>query len=117
MATDIIFIQGLLVKAFIGVAAWEQQIRQNIVLDLELKVDIAPAGKSSNLTDTVDYCELAKHITTFIEESHFVLLETLAEQVAEQILKHPLVQGVRLSVAKPFIIANAKQVGVVIERG
>ena len=50
--SDTIFIHGLLVHAHHGVMAHEEKVGQRFIIDLELAIDLAPAGSSDKLADT-----------------------------------------------------------------
>ncbi|MEJ2131269.1 MAG: dihydroneopterin aldolase, partial [Gammaproteobacteria bacterium] len=76
----------------------------------------SPAGASDALEETVDYGEVARLVTEFVEQSEFLLIERLAESVAELVLQAIAPTWVRVRVAKPAAVANAEEVGVVIER-
>lgn len=114
---DTIFIRGLKVKAVIGVFDWEKQIRQNLVLDLDLQADVARAAASDALEDAVDYKAISKRVVEFVEDSQFQLVESLAEEIARIIREEFSVSWVRVRIAKPFAVRTAQEVGVVIERG
>ena len=48
--SDSIFITGLLIHAHHGVMPHEETVGQRFVIDLEMAVDLAPAGGSDNKT-------------------------------------------------------------------
>ena len=83
---DIIFLRELRVDTVIGIYDWEREIRQEIVIDLEMATDIRKAAQSDHIDDTLDYKSVAKRIIAFVQESSFQLVETLAERIAEIIL-------------------------------
>ena len=114
---DTVFIRGLKAKAVIGVFDWEKQIRQNLVLDLDLRADVARAAASDTLEDAVDYKAISKRVVEFVEDSRFQLVESLAEEIARIIREEFSVSWVRVRIAKPFAVRTAQEVGVVIERG
>jgi len=114
---DIVFIRGLKAKAVIGVFDWEKQIRQNLVLDLDLRADVVHAAASDTLEDAVDYKAISQRVVEFVEGSEFQLVESLAEAVARIVREEFAVSWVRVRIAKPFAVRTAQEVGVVIERG
>lgn len=57
---DKVFIEQLEVITTIGVYDWEQQIKQKLVLDLEMAHDNRAAGKSDDVADALDYAKSAK---------------------------------------------------------
>ncbi len=114
---DIVFIKGLKARATVGVFEWERHIRQQLVVDLELRADVAHAAQSDALEDTVDYKAISQRVVEFIEASEYRLVESLAEALAELIREEFAVSWLRLRMAKPFAVRTAQEVGVVIERG
>ena len=114
---DIIFIRELRIEALIGVHPWERQIRQTLLLDLELGTDIRPAAASDQLADTLDYQAITRRIAELALASHFALLEALGELLAERIRAEFAVPWLRLRLSKPGALDAAAMVGIVIERG
>jgi len=114
---DIIYLKELKIATVIGIYPWERQIKQTVVLDLEMATDIRKAAKSDHIEDTLNYKAIAKRLIDFISHSEFLLVETLAERVAEIVLTEFAVPWVRLQVNKPGAVRGARQVGVIIERG
>jgi dihydroneopterin aldolase len=114
--SDRIFLRDLRAEAIIGIYAWERKVKQTISLDFELAADIRRAAATDRIEDTLDYKTLAKRVLAFIEASHFELVETLAEELAQIILADFEVPWVKLSVNKPGAIRGSRDVGVQIER-
>lgn len=114
---DIIFIRELRVQTLIGVYPRERQTRQTLVLDLELGADIRPAAATDRLDDTLDYQLVAQRIAEFAAASAFHLVETLGERIAELLLREFGVAWLRLTLRKPGAVPDAREVGIVIERG
>lgn len=114
---DIIYLNDLRIDAVIGVFDWERRMRQTIVFDLEMATDIKKAAESDNLQDTLDYKAVAKRIFSFVGESEFELVETLAERVAELVMQEFDVPWMRLRLNKKGAVRGVRDVGVIIERG
>jgi 7,8-dihydroneopterin aldolase/epimerase/oxygenase len=114
---DRLLIEGLRVQALIGVRAWEQQVRQLLVIDLELAVDAALAAGSDALEQAVDYGAVARRVTEYASQSRFGLIETAAEQLAKLVRDEFGVPWLRIRVAKPGAVPNATAVAVEIVRG
>jgi dihydroneopterin aldolase len=114
---DIIFLRGLHIETTIGVYDWERVIKQTVILDLEMGTDIRPAAASDDIADTLDYKALSKRVIGFVESSEFLLVETLAEKVAELLLQEFGIPWLRLSLNKKGAIRGATDVGIIIERG
>ncbi|KHD10695.1 dihydroneopterin aldolase [Candidatus Thiomargarita nelsonii] len=114
---DIIYLRELKIETIIGVFDWERQIKQTVVLDLDMAADIRKAASSDNLEDTLNYKAVAKRLIDFVSQSEFQLVETLAERVANIVLTEFSVPWLRLQVNKRGAVRGAQDVGVIIERG
>ena len=114
---DTVFIEGLDVKTVIGIHDWERNIRQQLVIDLELATDIRPAASNDNIEHTLNYQLISRRITEFVQRSSYGLIEILAVHLAALLMDEFSVPWLKLTVRKPGAIADAKAVGVAIERG
>ncbi len=114
---DIIFLRGLEIETIIGIYEWEREIKQTVILDLEMATDISKAAASDDIEHTIDYKAVAKRLIHFVENSDFFLVETLAEKITEIILNEFSVPWVKLILNKKGAIRGASDVGIIIERG
>lgn len=114
---DRIKIGGLHLRCVIGVQAWERTVLQDVRISVSLHTDLSQAGKSDRIEETVNYKTLSKAIIALTEQSHFFLVEALAEKIAELCLADPRVYRVKVSVKKPGALRFAKSVGVTVKRG
>lgn len=85
-ATDLIELRGLRVLALCGVLPEEVARPQPLELDLDLSVDLAAAGASDDLTDTVDYGAVCAVVESTATDGHVQLLEHLVALVADAVL-------------------------------
>lgn len=101
MATDRIALTGLRARGHHGVFDFEQRDGQDFVVDVVLECDLAPAGASDDLAETIDYSALAASIISDIVKDPVQLIETLAERIALTCLAYPRVEAVEVTVHKP----------------
>ncbi|MCO6504047.1 MAG: dihydroneopterin aldolase [Snodgrassella sp.] len=113
---DTIFLYGLKVETLIGVYEWERQQQQGLVLDIDICTDFQQATLNDDIETTIHYAQVAEDIRTALAQQSFLLLETLAEYVAQLILTSYPASSVKVRVVKPGILAGVQQVGVMIER-
>jgi dihydroneopterin aldolase len=113
---DKVFIEQLEVITTIGVYDWEQEIKQKLVLDIEMAHDNRPAGKSDDVVDALDYSQVSDAVLNHIEGGRFLLVERVAEEIAELIMTQFNVPWIKIRLTKPGAVPQAKGVGVVIER-
>lgn len=114
--SDAILISGLAVKAVIGVYGWEQVMPRPLLLDLELSLDLSPAGASDALGDTVDYQAVADVAAVVAAERRYALVEHFADVLARRLLTNFSLQRLRLTIHKPGAVATARSVSVRIDR-
>jgi dihydroneopterin aldolase len=113
---DVIFIREFRFETLIGIHDWERKVPQTIELNIEIALASTKAAESNDIRDTIDYGEVIRRIREVCNESHFPLLESLAERIATLILNDFGAPRVKLSVAKIALFPGVKQVGVTIER-
>jgi dihydroneopterin aldolase len=113
---DKIFIHALKTEAIIGIFDWERQVKQTVIVDLEISADVRKAALSDSIGDTLNYKRVAKRVLAFVEASQFHLVETLAEHLAMLLLEDFGLAWVRISLSKPGAIRSSRDVGVLLER-
>ena len=116
MAKDIIFIEGLEIETIIGVYEHERDIKQKVVLDIEMTIPESDAANSDDLRHTVDYDAVSKLVTSYVIDTQYQLIESLAEQVASLVLGAFATDSLKLKLSKPGAVKNAKSVGLIILR-
>ena len=114
---DIVYINDLRVDTVIGIFSWERRIRQTISIDLEMGYDLRKAAASDDIKDTLDYKAVGKRVIAHVQQSEALLVERLAEEIAQIVLNEFRVPWLRLRISKPGALRGAKDVGLVIERG
>ena len=113
---DIIFIQDFRIEILIGVYEWERRVPQTVQLDLD--IGLPPREKRSDrIGDTIDYSKIVSRIETSLTTHRFVLVEALAEHIAQLILGEFHAPWVKASVTKLGALKGVKRLGVTIERG
>jgi dihydroneopterin aldolase len=113
---DHILIRDLRVEALIGIHKRERHVPQTVSIDLDIGLPGTAVFQSDKVADTIDYEQVALKIRALAGSGHFRLVETLAGRIARLLLEEFGAPSVKVSVAKIGILANAKFVGVTIER-
>ncbi len=112
---DKIFLHGMKADTLIGVYDWEREQQQTLLIDLDIGVP-AKLAASDHIDDTIHYGDVCEAVRRSLKEQSFLLLEALAEHIAELLLEDFDALWVRVRVVKPGILANVREVGVEIER-
>ena len=113
---DRIFIRDLALRCIIGIYPEERREKQDIVINVEMHCDLRKAGESDDLNDTVDYKTIKKAILKLVEDSHFQLIESLAEKISAIALRSEKVQQVVVTIDKPGALRFARASAVEITR-
>ncbi|WP_329316631.1 dihydroneopterin aldolase [Streptomyces sp. NBC_01262] len=98
---DRVALRGLRARGHHGVFPQEREEGQTFVVDLVLSLDTAPAAASDDLTLTVHYGIVAEEVVAVVQGEPVDLIETLAQRIADQVLKNDLVEEVEVTVHKP----------------
>jgi dihydroneopterin aldolase len=115
--SDKIIIRGLKTPTIIGLLDWEREVRQDLLLDLDLMMDTQPAGTTDEVHKTVDYAAVSQLLISECEKSSFRLIEALAAHLTDVIFSNfGLVDALKLIIKKPGAVPEAEYVGVEIER-
>lgn len=115
---DRILIAGLRELGIHGVLPEERVRPQPFEVDVELHVDLAKAGATDDLADTVDYGAVCDAVSKIVSSESYQLLERLAQRIAEVCRTDPRVVGVVIEVRKlePPVAAQVDHVAVRIQR-
>jgi 7,8-dihydroneopterin aldolase/epimerase/oxygenase len=113
---DKIFFKKFEVVTSIGVLPYEKEKPQVIRIDLEFNIDAKKVSEQDRLESAVNYSEVKSAIHQIICSKHHDLIETLAEKIAQKLLKDFNIFWLRLSLSKPEIFSDMQAVGVTIER-
>jgi dihydroneopterin aldolase len=113
---DKIYLKELKTEAIIGIFDWERQVKQTVLIDLEMSADVRKAALSDSIEDTLNYKRVAKRLLEFIEGSSFHLVETLAEHIAMLVIEEFGVQWIKVTLNKPGAVRSSRSVGIIIER-
>jgi 7,8-dihydroneopterin aldolase/epimerase/oxygenase len=117
---DKIFLNQMEFYGYHGVFPEETKLGQRYVVDVVLDVDLKEAGKTDDLTKTINYADVYKVVKALVEGPPFKLVEALAENIAEEILlQFSLVRNctIRLIKPNPPIAGHYHSVAVEIIRG
>lgn len=116
---DQIRIEDLEVFANHGVFPEENKLGQKFLVSAVLYVDTRKAGKTDDLTASIHYGEVSAFITEYMKTHTYMLIERVAETLAEELLMHtPGLEKIDLEIKKPWAPVGLplKTVSVKIER-
>ena len=113
---DIIRIDGLRLETRIGVPEDERRTPQTVEVFLSIHPSsISLCGLSDDLEHTIDYFEVSRRVIELASRGERRLIETLAENIAELVLKHFPARAVTVEVRK-FILPETNFVSVFLSK-
>jgi len=115
MNTGKISIVDLEVFYHVGVPDAERAHPQRLLLTIELTSDFSATAKSDSITDTINYFAVTQQLLKFGTGREWKLIEKLAADIADTMLKDFKPQSVSVEVKK-FIIPQARYVSVQIKK-
>ena len=98
---DTLILKECRFDCYIGIYPKERRTKQPIIIDVEIALDIRKAARSDSMKDTLDYRAVHAAMKEHIENSEYKLIETLAERLANLVLKKFRVRSVTLLLRKP----------------
>lgn len=114
---DRIYIEGLRIDCLIGFADWERLVRQTVQLDLWVECDVRTAARLDRPDPSLFNTKaLSKRLQSWVGQSEFQLIETLAEGICELALREFPISRIGLKLSKPGALRGARNVAVRIVR-
>jgi 7,8-dihydroneopterin aldolase/epimerase/oxygenase len=97
----------------IGVHDFEKKGEQRVLINVDLWVPLAlSTPRQDRLDEVLDYDFIRRTVTERVRRGHIHLQETLADDVLQALLEHPLVRAARVTTSKPDVYPDCRTVGV-----
>ncbi len=111
-STNQIFLKDMVVEMEIGAYANEKGRKQRVRINITAEPSIWPTASHDNLSETVSYDILVKHVQAIANGGHIHLVETVAERIAEACLSEKHIRKVTVCVEKldiyPFAVPGVE---------
>ncbi len=98
--TDHIELRGLVLSGICGALPEERERPQPLEIDLDVVADLAIAGASDDLGDTLDYGAITTRVEQVVVSGRPMLLEHLAQRIADVVLQDDRAVAVTVAVRK-----------------
>ncbi len=100
--SDKIILTGIEIFGHHGCSDEEKRRGQIFKVDLELNLNLSRAGKSDEISETVDYSKILEEVEKIVGGEPKNLIETVAEEISEKILRDfDKVESLRVTLHKP----------------
>ena len=116
--SDQVLISGIRFHGFHGLTKLEREVGVRYSVDIELAVDLAPAARSDQLADTIDYRKVHEMVVSLGRGKPHHLIETFAERLCADLLATFSARAVTVTVRKetPVLDGIVDHVGVRLHR-
>ena len=112
---DKIIIEDLEVSYHVGVPDEERANPQRLLITVEMEHNFAPAAASDDLTQTINYFTVCQRLLKLGDGKSWKLIETLAVDIAELVLREFKATTAMVRVKK-FIIPQTRWIAVEVKR-
>jgi len=103
---DRIRLKNITFYAHHGYYEAERELGQKFEVDIDIACQLQRAAGKDSLQETIDYRAIYQIARDTFENYKFKLIETVAERIAERILKLPGINEVIIRVRKPHVPLN-----------
>jgi dihydroneopterin aldolase len=111
-----ILISDLTLLISIGIHDFERNKKQEVKFNINIDINPSLFPIEDRLNSIVNYETVVKIITKLTKNKHYKLLETLAEDIFDQLFKNINIQKIKLKIEKTQIIKNTSSVGIEITK-
>jgi dihydroneopterin aldolase len=109
---DRLHLQGLELECIVGVRPPERKRAQRIRLDVTLGLDLAGAGRSGRISQTIDYARVAEEIQTLLRFRAYRLIEMATEELSAMLFAaHPALEELEIRLEKPEALRGRAAAG------
>jgi len=105
--TDRITLSTMRFEGHHGVSEEERLLPQLLEVDLVVEADLAKAGRTDDVADTIDYGPLVALCAGVVERNSFRLLEAIAATIADRVLDTTPATAVTVRVRKLAVPVDA----------
>ena len=111
-----VLIKELILNLKLGYYDFEKEKPQKVKFSLEVNYQDKKPTNDKDLKSIVNYSKLVKLIKKLVKNKHYNFLETLAEDVFDELFKDRRIDKISLQIEKLEIIKDCSSVGIQISK-
>ncbi len=111
-----VLIKDLILDLKLGYYDFEKQKLQKVKFSLEVNYEDKKPSNDKDLKSIVNYARIVKLIKKLVKNKHYNFLETLAEDVFDELFKDKRIDKITLQIEKLEIIKDCSSVGIQISK-
>ena len=111
-----ILIKDLTLDLKLGYYDFEKEKKQKVKFSLEVDYEDKKPTSDKDIKSIVNYDKIVKLITKLVKNRHYNFLETLAEDVFDELFKDKRIDKIALQIEKLEILKQCTSVGIQISK-
>ena len=111
-----ILIKDLTLDLKLGYYDFEKEKKQKVKFSLEINYEDKKPTSDKDIKSIVNYDKIVKLITKLVKNRHYNFLETLAEDVFDELFKDKRIDKIVLQIEKLEILKQCTSVGIQISK-
>ena len=111
-----VLIKELILSLKLGYYDFEKATPQKVKFSLEANYEDKKPTNDKDLKSIVNYSKLVKLIKKLVKNKHYNFLETLAEDVFDELFKDKRIDKISLKIEKLEIMKDCSSVGIQISK-
>ena len=111
-----VLIKELVLDLKLGYYDFEKEIPQKVKFSLEIDYEDKKPSNDKDLKSIVNYAKIVKLIKKLVKNKHYNFLETLAEDVFDELFKDRRIDKISLQIEKLEILKDCSSVGIQISK-
>jgi dihydroneopterin aldolase len=111
-----VLIKELILDLKLGYYDFEKEIPQKVKFSLEIDYEDKKPSNDKDLKSIVNYAKIVKLIKKLVKNKHYNFLETLAEDVFDELFKDRRIDKISLRIEKLEILKDCSSVGIQISK-
>ena len=112
--SDQIILKGIRSDCIIGINSDEREKKQEIIINLVIFHDFSQLN--DDIKNTINYSSVYKATKKFVENSKFFLIESLGNELANQLIMTFKLKGIEIEIIKPSIFNKEETVSIKLNR-
>ncbi len=110
----IIKIKNLRLKTILGIYDFEQNFLREIIVNIEIHSNLDKARFTNSINDTIDYSVIINNIKNLVQNKKFQLIERLAQEILDLIIKDDRIEKCILEVDKTKIFQEVDSASIIL---
>jgi len=111
-----VIIKDLILNLKLGYFDFEKEISQKVKFTLDVNYEDKKPSNDKDIKSIVNYAKIVRLVKKLVKNKHYNFLETLAEDVFDELFKDKRIDKISLQIEKLEIMKDCSSVGIQISK-